>query len=59
MRGGARQRSDPEAVRRGLRAAEGRGASVRLRYSPVEEMAVNGIGMGRPTACILYNGGKA
>jgi hypothetical protein len=49
----------PEAMREACVLLEVSGTSVRLRYTPVEEMAVSGVGMDHQTACILYNGGKA
>ena len=48
----------PEAMREACELLEVSGTSVRLRYTPVEEMAVSGVGMDHQTACILYNGGR-
>jgi hypothetical protein len=56
----AELRSDrmPEAMREACQLLEVSGTSVRLRYTPVEEMEVSGVGMDHQTGCILYNGGR-
>ena len=46
----------PEAMREACELLEVSGTSVRLRYTPVEEMEVSGVGMDHQTGCILYNG---
>ena len=48
----------PEAMRQACELLEVDGTSVRLRYTPVDEMAISGVGLDHQTACILYNGGK-
>ncbi len=56
----AELRSDrtPDAMREACELVEVSGTSVRLRYTPVDEMAVSGIGMDHQTACILYRDGR-
>ena len=56
----AELRSDrmPEAMREACELVEVSGNAVRLRYTPVDEMAVSGVGMDHQTACILYNGAQ-
>jgi hypothetical protein len=44
----------PEAMREACELVEVSGKAVRLRYTPVDEMAVSGVGMNHQTACILY-----
>jgi hypothetical protein len=48
----------PEAMGQACQLLEVSGTSVRLRYTPVEEMEVSGVGMDHQTGCILYNGGS-
>ncbi len=47
-------RATPAPVRAAQELLEVRGRVVRLRYTPVDEMSVSGIGMDHQTGCILY-----
>ncbi|GFG50489.1 peptide ABC transporter ATP-binding protein [Mycolicibacterium agri] len=47
----------PEPMRRACELLEVRATSVHLRYTPVDDMSVSGVGTEHQTACILYNGG--